>query len=659
LERFSINALARAGSWAPIQENPVRRLSFLAVLAAAQVFVCMGAPNAAASAEPQSEDGPDTIVVTATRIPTPEIQVASSISVVTAADIADRQIQTLPDLLKDLPGLNVIQTGGAGGQTSVFMRGTNSNHTKVLVDGIDVSDPSSPSGTFDFGQFLAQDIQKVEILRGPQSGLYGSDAIGGVINVITKSGSGPAQFTAGAEAGSFDTFNQTAGVSGSLDQFHYAANLEHLHSGATPVTPLDLLAPGERRIDDYYDNLTGSTKLGFDVTEHFDVGLVARYTDSHLRLTGENEDNFPLDFPDSAQSANDTRQYYARATAHLVSLDGGLEQTLGIAYSDVKSFETSPENPESDFFGSRVKIDWQGNIRLATDEKLVLGAEHQRDEMTVPLSASTTIDSGYAELQSSVDDALFNTLSVRYDDNDRFGSKVTYRVAPAYVIQETGTKLKASVGTGFKAPTLSQMFQNFPDFDFFANPNLRPETSLGYDLGVEQSLSSDSVRFGVTYFRNDIKNLITDNIDFTTDVNVGRAVTEGVESFASYQPLRQLTFRLDYTYTQATDDILHEELLRRPKHKVDLNAAWHATDRLSLNATVLSVSSWIDGNRDFSIPRLTAPGYTTVDVAASYDLSGNLTLYGRVTNLFDRHYENPVGFLQPSIGAFAGIRTRF
>jgi vitamin B12 transporter len=659
LERFSINALARAGSWAPIQENLVRRLSFLAVLAAVQVFVCMGAPNAAASAEPQSEDGPDTIVVTATRIPTPEIQVASSISVVTADDIADRQIQTLPDLLKELPGLNVIQTGGAGGQTSVFMRGTNPNHTKVLVDGIDVSDPSSPSGTFDFGQFPAQDIQKVEILRGPQSGLYGSDAIGGVINVITKSGSGPAQFTASAEAGSFDTFNQTAGVSGSLDQFHYSANLEHLHSGATPVTPLDLLAPGERRIDDDYDNLTGSTKLGFDVTEHFDVGLVARYTDSHLRLTGENEDNFPLDFPDSAQSANDTRQYYARATAHLVSFDGGLEQTLGIAYSDVKSFETSPESPESDFFGARVKIDWQGNIRLATDEKLVLGAEHQRDEMTVPLSASTTIDSGYAELQSSVDDALFNTLSVRYDDNDRFGSKVTYRVAPAYVIQETGTKLKASVGTGFKAPTLSQMFQNFPDFDFFANPNLRPETSLGYDLGVEQSLSSDSVRFGVTYFRNNIRNLITDNVDFTTDVNVGRAVTEGVESFASYRPLRDLTFRLDYTYTQATDDILHEELLRRPKHKVDLNAAWHATDRLSLNATVLSVSSWIDGNRDFSIPRLTAPGYTTVDVAASYDLSGNLTLYGRVTNLFDRHYENPVGFLQPSIGAFAGIRTRF
>jgi len=612
---------------------------------------------AAASAE--LEEGPDTIVVTATRIPTPELQVASSITVVTADEIALRQIQTLPDALKDVPGLNVVQTGGVGGQTSLFMRGTNSNHTKVLVDGIDVSDPSSPSGTFDFGQFPSQDIQTVEILRGPQSGLYGSDAIGGVINIITKSGSGPAQFSAGAEAGSFDTFNQYAGVSGSLDRFHYAANLEHLHSGETPVTPLDLLAPGERRIDDYYDNLTESAKLGFDVTDHFDIGLVARYTDSQLRLTGENEDNFPVDFPDSAQSENDTRQYYTRATGHLISFDGGLEQTLGFAYSNVKSFETGPDNPESDFFGARVKIDWQGNIRLAADEKLVLGAEHQRDEMTVPLSAGTTIDSGYAELQSSFADALFNTLSVRYDDNDRFGGKVTYRVAPAYVIQETETKFKASIGTGFKAPTLSQMFQNFPDFDFFANPNLKPESSLGYDLGIEQAILSDTVRFGVTYFRNNIKNLIDDNADFTSFANVGRAVTDGVESFVSYQPLQALTFRLDYTYTQATDDVLHQELLRRPKHKGDLNTAWRATDRLSLDVTVLSVGSWVDGNRDFSIPRLTAPGYTTVDFAANYDLRSNLTLYGRVTNLFDRHYENPIGFLQPSIGAFAGVKTRF
>jgi vitamin B12 transporter len=650
LEKISIDALSRAGSWVQIQENIVRRYLFLAALASIA---------ASTSAVAAVEDSPETIVVTATRLPTPEAQVASSISVVTADEIADRQLQTLPDLLKVVPGLNVVQTGGPGGQTSVFMRGTNANHTKVLVDGIDVSDPSSPGGTFDFGQFLTQDIEKVEVLRGPQSGLYGSDAIGGVINIITKSGSGPAEFNAGAEAGSFDTFNQNAGVSGSAEQFHYAANLQHYHSGATPVTPLDLLAAGEQRIDDYYDNLTGSTKLGFDVTDHFDLGLVARYTDSHLRLTGENEDNYPADFPDSSQSRNDTRQYYTRAIAHLTSPGGAFEQILGFAYSDVKSYETGPDAPESDFFGERVKIDWQGNVRLAADEKLVLGAEHERDEMTVPLSASTTIDSGYAELQSSFADALYNTLSVRYDDNDRFGGKFTYRIAPAYLIEDTGTKLKASVGTGFKAPTLSQMFQNFPEFDFFGNPNLKPETSVGYDVGFEQAVAGNVVRFGATYFHNDIKNLITDNADFTSLVNVGRAVTQGVESFASYQPLKSLTFRLDYTYTEATDEIADEELLRRPKHVGSLNAGWHASTRLSLNATVLSVGSWIDGNRDFSIPRLTAPGYTIVDVAASYDITAHLELTARVDNLLDRHYENPVGFLGPSLGAFAGVRAKF
>ena len=619
------------------------------------------APLACLSSYANAEltDLPDTVVVTATRIPTPEEQVASSITVVTADDIAARQWQTLPDVLKQVPGLNLVQTGGPGGQTSVFMRGTNSNHTKVLVDGIDVSDPSNSGGAFDYGQFLTQDIQKVEILRGPQSGLYGSDAIGGVINIITKSGAGPAELHAAAEAGSFDTFNQTAALSGSLDGFHYAVNVAHFHSGETPVTPLDLLAPGERRIDDYYDNFTTSTKLGFDVTENFDLGLVARYTDTHLRLTGENEDNFPADFPDSAQSANNTLQTYARATAHLLSFDGVLEQTLGAAYSNIKSSDFAPEFPRSDAFGERVKFDWQGIVKLAADEKLVLGAEHQRDEITAPISASTSIDSGYAELQSSFGNRLFDTISVRYDENESFGGKVTYRFAPAYLLAESGTKLKASIGTGFKAPTLNQLFQSSPAFDFFANPNLRPESSVGWDVGFEQALAADRLRFGVTYFHNNIKNLIADSADFTTDINVGRAVTQGVEAFAAYRPIQDLTFRLDYTYTEAMDEIADQELLRRPKHKGSLNTAWQATKRWSLNATVLSVSSWIDGNRDFSILRLNASPYTTVDLAAVYEVNGNFSVYGRLTNLLDRRYENPVGFLQPSVGAFAGIKAKF
>jgi vitamin B12 transporter len=180
-----------------------------------------------------NEDNLTPVVVTATRIPTPESQVASSVTVITEQQIVAMQATTLPDVLKYVPGLNLVQSGGPGGQTSIFMRGTNSNHIKVLVDGIDISDPSSPNAAFDFGQFLAQDIERIEVLRGSQSGLYGSDAIGGVINIITKNGSGPPQLTAALEGGSFQTFNQAAAVSGSQDAFSYSANVEHVHVGHT------------------------------------------------------------------------------------------------------------------------------------------------------------------------------------------------------------------------------------------------------------------------------------------------------------------------------------------------------------------------------------------------------------------------------------------
>jgi len=597
-----------------------------------------------------------TIVISATRIPTPELELASSVTVVTADDIAARQERTFAAVLRDIPGLNVVQQGGPGAETSVFMRGTNSNHTKVLVDGIDVSDPSNANAAFDFGQLLTQDIERVEVLRGPQSGLYGSDAIGGVINVITRAGSGPMKLSASVEGGTFDSLNQTAGVSGSQEAFHYSANVAHLHSGSTPVTPLDLLAPGEQRHDDYYDNFTVSSKLGFDLTPDFDLGLVTRYTNTHLHYTGEDYSTFPA-LPAAQQSASDTDEYYGRASAHLLSLEGGLNQTLGVAFTRNRTATLQPQTAESLNTGERVKLDWQGAVRVSSAQSVLLGLEDARDEISAPLSASVRTASAYVELQSRLGQHWFSALNARYDDNDRFGGKVTYRIAPTWVSSESGTKLKASVGSGFKAPTLGELFQSFPPF-FFANPDLKPESSVGYDLGIEQGLGGGVVRVGATWFYNRIRDLITTDVTGTTYANVGRASTDGVESFVAYQPVRQLSLRLDYTYTQATDDVLHEELLRRPKHKGNLNATWRASDALLLNASVLTVSGWVDGNRDFSIPRLDAPGYTTVNLAASFDVSRQWAVFGRIDNLLDRHYENPVGFLQPGIAVFAGIKTQ-
>jgi vitamin B12 transporter len=631
----------------------LRRLPCLQIGGLGACAAALAGPLAAAEpAELQA------IVITATRVPTPAIEVASSISVVTAADIEARQERTFADVLKDLPGLNVVQTGGPGGVTSVFMRGTNSNHTKVLIDGIDVGDPSNSTGAFDFGQLLTQDIARVEVLRGPQSGLYGSDAIGGVVNVITRKGSGPLSLSGVLDGGSFETFNQALSLSGSSDPFSYAASVTHYHAGAVAVTPLDLLPPGERRNEDYDDNLSVSTKLGYDFTKDLDVGLVARYTTIDLRTTGDTFDPVTFtSFPAAEQTRARTDEYYARASAHLSSFAGALDQTLGLAYTRERTSTLQPQTPEALNTGERKKLDWQGNVKLADTQTLVLGAEYERDDISDPISASVHVGSGYAELQSQLGEHWFSAINLRYDDNSRFGGKATYRFAPAYVIAATGTKLKASVGTGFKAPTLSELFQDFPPF-FFANPNLKPETSTGYDAGLEQSCASERLRVGVTWFYNRIRDLITTDVTGTTYANVGRVSTDGLESFIAYQPLGQLTVRLDYTYTQATDDVLHEELLRRPRHKGNLNATWRPTDSVLINASVLTVSGWVDGNRDFSIPRLDAPGYTIVNIAASHDISRALAVFARVDNLFDRHYQNPIGFLQPGIGVFAGIRAR-
>jgi len=625
-------------------------------LAALALAATAAAQPATSQVADQASTNVSGVVVTATRTPTEKLKVADSVTLITAQDIALKQEQTLPDVLADAPGLNVVQSG-PGGQTSVFMRGANANQVKVLVDGIDVSDPSSPSDAFDFGQFLTPDIERVEILRGPQSGLYGSDAIGGVINIITKSGEGPAHATADLEGGSFETFNQSGSISGSMGPFHYVATIEHFNSGATPVTPLDTLAPGEKRSDDAYDNVTASTKLGYDVASNFDLGLVARYTQSQLHFTGD--DDFFYGYPDPVQSEDTDEQFYTRASGHLSLFDGGFDQTLGVAYTLLRSTELTPNYGTSLFYGSRLKVDWQGDIKIADGETLVIGAEDEREAITQPLSASTDIASGYAELESTLIKDFNDTISVRYDANSRFGGKATYRIAPTYFVEATGTKLEASVGSGFKAPSLSDLFQSFPSFGFFANPHLEPEESIGYDVGFEQYLMEKRIQFGATYYYNHITDLIEDNAAFTTDINIGRAHTDGVESFVLAQPMQTLSFRLDYTYTVAQDDILHEELLRRPRNKWTFDTRWQATSKLSLAATLLSLSNWVDGNRDFSIPRLTAPGYTTVNVAANYELTRQLTLYGRVNNLFNERYEDPFGFLRPGIGFFGGVKARF
>ena len=625
-------------------------------------FICR-AQDAASSALPKPEAETEEIVVSATRIETPINEIGSSVTVITDKEIERDQKRTLPDVLRTVPGLNIVQTGGPGGKTSVFMRGSNSNHTKVLIDGIDVNDPSQ-DGVFDFGQVLTSDIAQVEVLRGPQSSLYGSDAIGGVVNIVTKTGEGPPQFTGRLEGGSFETFNQSASVRGSVSRFRYSFNVAHFLADDTPVTPLDLLPPGRKRINDSYENITVSTKLGADLTDIFSIDFAGRYTDSTLFFTGEDFSFFPS-VPAAAQSEQNARQLFTRGDARLALFGGAFKNRFGVGYTNYHTTIQAPDTgfgvpPENINHGDRLKFDWQGNVELGKGHALILGVEDQTDRLIdSPISAENGNTAGFAELQSEVIENLFVAASGRYDDNERFGGKATWRIAPAYLIPKSGTKLKASYGTGFKAPSLTQLFVSFPAFNFFANPNLEPEESEGFDFGFEQALAGERVRFGATYFHNDITNLIAANATFTSLENIGEATTEGVEAFVSVAVTDRFKVRGDYTYTDAIDDTTGLELLRRPKHKASLNLTWLPTDRLSFSATMLYVGSQVDGNRSFSIQRLDADPYFLVNLAADYDLGKGVTLFARIDNLFDRRYESPTGFQRPGFGVFAGIRVNF
>jgi len=311
--------------------------------------------------------------------------------------------------------------------------------------------------------------------------------------------------------------------------------------------------------------------------------------------------------------------------------------------------------------GDRIKTDWRGVWTIAPGQAVMFGLEHQNERMQTDIvSAEESNNAGYIELQSQLAKRFFLAANVRYDDNENFGGHTTWRVAPAYIVPGTDTKLKASIGTGFKSPTLNQRFVDFPAFNFFGNPNLLPEESLGYDVGFEQPLFKDRLRFGVTYFHNDLTNLITSTTNpfpaKNTLINIAEATTSGFETFASVVVTDSLRLRADYTYTKAIDETGGTELLRRPRHKAGLTATWSPTELLSLSGTVLYTGSWQDRDRYFTVPQFATDSYTVVNLAADYKLNDNATLFGRIDNLFDVQYQEPIGFERPGLSVFGGIR---
>ena len=627
------------------------------------------AQEASGARSPQTVKKLPEVVVTATRLATPLEQVASSITVITADDIERNQFRTVPDALNAVPGLNVVASGPAGTVTSIFVRGTESNHTLVLIDGIEVNDPSTPGGAFDFAHLLLSDIERIEVLRGSQSTLYGSDAIGGVINIITRRGEGPPAFTGRLEGGSHGTFNQAAVISGAQGRFDYRLSVERFDTDGESITPARNRPAGAGDEDDGFESINASTKLGIRLGDGVRFNVIARYIDTESELDTSPED------PNAIQ---DTRQLFVRAEAEFALFDGVLESRLGVAYTDYDRENDDPADALSaafsfaEFDGKKLKFDWQGDLYLVENHIVTLGLETEEEAADSSSAFSsgfrsrTSNDVGtngaYAQLQSNFGDRLFTTVGVRADEHQRFGTEVTWRFAPAYIHRETGTKIKGSYGTGFKAPTLDQLFgaSFFDPFGqiFRGNPNLQPESSRAFDVGFEQTLDEGRIAFGATYFDVEIDDLIAFNDTFSSLINLDEAETYGVEGFVSLRPTAKLGVRADYTITRSEDATTGFDLLRRPKHKASLTANYQVRQNAGLTASVVYTGRRKDID-SVTFARIVTPSYTVLNVAGSYRISETWRVFGRVNNVLDKDYQPADGFQGAGIGGVIGVQGSF
>jgi vitamin B12 transporter len=660
------------------KEKKMKREYIIATVLLALLFV---APGVVAAQESELAKAPETtkqsdnkerkvkrekieeIVVTATRIETPSREVGSSVTVITNQQIEERQNTTVLEVLRTVPALDVVRSGGPGGQTSVFIRGAKSEHTLVLIDGIEMNDPITPGRSYDFANLTTDNIERIEIIRGPQSTLYGSDAIGGVINIITKRGKGRPSGFVSAEGGSFNTFREKAGVSGGNKWANYSLGISRWDTDG--ISAADEKDGNHEK--DGYENTSISTKLGITPAENFDADFVLRYINAKADI-----DNSwgVLDDPNNTA---DMEQLFFRTQARLSLFNDLWEQRLGCSLTDLDRDyrnDTDAKHPNdldrSSYDGKILKFDWQHNLYLHETNTLTLGVETEKEkgqsdyysESALGTDTSTFEKENarttgyYLQDQVKLWDSWFTTLGVRLDDHSRFGSETTYRIASAYLIRQTGTKLKGTYGTGFKAPSLYQLYSQYGD------QNLDPEESTGWDIGVEQSLFDKKLILGATYFSNEFDELIEFESGTSRYINVAEAEARGVEVFASVRPIDDLTFLASYTYTDTEDKATGKDLLRRAKNKFGFDVNYRFIGKGNVNLGLVYVGKR-DDNDYSTYTRVELDDYVLVNLAASYDITRNIQIFGRAENLLDEDYEEVKGYGTPEVSAYAGVKLSF
>lgn len=618
-------------------------------------------PAAAVWAEATPVQLPE-IVVSASSVPLPSEQVGSAVTVITAEEIERKQVRILSDVLREVPGLAVNRTGTVGGLTQVRIRGAEGNQTLVIIDGVEVNDPSAGS-EFSFGSVLASDIERIEVLRGPQSALYGSDAIGGVINIITKKGSGPARASLGLEGGSFRTGQATASLRGGGDWYHYSLGATGFTTDGISVAPE---SEGNSE-QDGHRNQTYNAKLGVSPIDNLEIELFGRYVKS---VTDTDPQPAVLGVIRTVDGDRETRttQRTSRAQVKYSLLDGDWEHIVsaGVNQDERDSYSDGTLTFEAD--GAKARYDYQTNFFFDTPE--IAEAEHrltflveredeyQRTRSAFGASDLDITNYGFVgEYGTGLWDRVFLSGSLRRDDNDIFEDETTFRATAAYLHRETDTRLHGSYGTGAKNPTLFELFGFGPNF--VPNPDLSPETSKGWDIGVEQGFFDDRLSIDVTYFNNRITDLIQGSGN--TAVNLrGTSKIDGFEVSARAELLEGLNFRGQYTYTNGKD-ANGVELVRRAKHLASANLAY---DFLEGRAKLDLGVDFNGEQRDFQFSNffgartnVTLDDFVLVNVAGSYEVIEGIEIYGRIENLFDEDYEEVLGFDSPGIGAFLGVRA--
>jgi vitamin B12 transporter len=644
-------------------------LQYSSFLSASLVAATLAAPSLAlaeAAAPPVDE-----VIVTAVRAPERADRVGQQITVVTAEELRALQTPVLTDVLSRTPGVSFSRNGGVGTATSIYIRGAETGQTLVLIDGIRLNDPTTPDNSFNFGNLLVGDISRIEILRGPQSVLWGSQAIGGVVNLLTAQPQKPFESDLTAEGGSHSWGYGRAAVGGRTDRAAWRVSAGYLST--TGISAFDE-AKGGREADGYR-NVGASATARIAVTDQLSLDLRTIYSRGRTELDGFPPPDFT--FADTPEYSVD-EDLAGYAGANLDLLDGRLHNRFAVTatHTSRKNFDPSVAPTEITFsgFGHTERYEYQGVYDISQTWAGVFGLEREDSHMRSASSFSpvvtvrgATIDSLYAQAHGDVIPGVTLSGGVRHDHHDTFGGHTVGQASAAWRLNGGNTILRASWGQGFKAPSLYQLGSEF------GNPALKPEEATGWDAGVEQRFFDGKAVLSTAYFERHTKNQIDFVSCFGTTAplcpshpaggyydNIASTKARGVELAASADLTEALSVNANYTWTDARNDAegdpdFEKRLARRPTYEAYADATYVWPVKLSTAVAVHYAGDRYDDAANLN--RL--KGYVLWDVRTSYPLTDRLEAYARVENLFDKRYETVLNYGQLGRTAYAGLRARF